>query len=170
MLQNVHDRLANEAAMVDQGERGAAQADLHIAGSLMQALGALLLELGRATRGVNLNTQPVSGSSPSRKGQNDAVRSLDACCLRLRTAPEGLRECLCLCQELEHNPRLMVMPVSASAGGHCWICRKACRRGVRTGALSERVPEKVIFSGPWFSQETACFLLVVDWKSPVRCN
>jgi hypothetical protein len=75
MLQNVHDRLANEAAMVDQGERGAAQADLHIAGSLMQALGALLLELGRATRGVNLNTQPVSGCLPRHgKGLNDAFR------------------------------------------------------------------------------------------------
>lgn len=74
MLQNVHDRLANEAAMVDQGERGAAQADLHIAGSLMQALGALMLELGRATRGVNLNTQPVCG--PSHHGMVLMMRSV----------------------------------------------------------------------------------------------
>lgn len=55
----MHERLTNEGSIADPGDRGSMQADLQIGGSLLQGLGALLLELGRATRSVNLNTEPV---------------------------------------------------------------------------------------------------------------
>ncbi|GAQ87003.1 Ubiquitin-like superfamily protein [Klebsormidium nitens] len=68
LLSIMHERLANEASIVDPGDRGSMQADLQIGGSLLQGLGALLLELGRATRSVNLNTEPgqaaVNAASP----------------------------------------------------------------------------------------------------------
>lgn len=60
LFQRLASRLENEPTMVDAAARDEVQHTAYHDGNVMQQLGALLLELGRATLSLRMGQSPVS--------------------------------------------------------------------------------------------------------------